>query len=364
MLKRFFCYGVFLLFSAAPLLQAQTENEIDLESDPAAEAPKNSSIPLEEQLEVIERKSTKPIKKKVAAEAAPVETKTFAEEANKLDTLEAPPVTESPAKPPRLTGPWYRNNSEWVASRTIRDGLMGDEPTTKILTDGKRYDMSIGKRFPLISFGEESLTRGWSAGFDGGMLVTLFRADSRNTSNVTFASENFDGFFGGYLARALDDTILMYRIGHVSSHLVDNNPRVTRAIPYSRFWQEVIISQTLSSILDPSLWDIHVQGALGANFMSEPKMSNPRALIGIDVGRTLGEPGGVSLILSADARRPGVKNQIPNYSAFIGIGRLKRPETLGRPFKIGIAHHWGSDYRNQYYRQRTSFTAFEVQLEI
>lgn len=353
--------------------QNDAEPKIDLESEPAAEAPKQS-IPLDEQLDAIDRKQ--PVKPKASSNstaagsantqphAAPPAKiipprHTFSEPAEPMPPL---PMANEEKSSLDKRAPWYRDLAEWVASRTIRDGLVGDEPTSKILTDGKRYDVSIGKRIPLIKFGDETLTRGWSVGFDGGMLVTLFRGDARN-QNVTFASENFDGFFGGYIARALDDTILMYRVGHISSHLVDNNPQILRAIPYSRFWQEIIISQTLNSVLHHSEWDVHVQGALGLNFMSEPVKDGPRALLGIDVGRNLDENGNFAIFGSFDFRRPGVKNQVPNYSVFLGLGRLKRPETKGRPYKVGVSHHWGSDYRNQYYLRRSTFTSFEVQLE-
>ena len=44
---------------------------------------------------------------------------------------------------------WYRNSGEWVASRTVRVGIP-TEPASKIVTDGKRYDITVGKRFPFF----------------------------------------------------------------------------------------------------------------------------------------------------------------------------------------------------------------------
>lgn len=348
-------FALLLILLASPL-QAATDNEglSDLVGEPAAAEPKPTKMGLDEQLDAVDRRANKRKQVDEPATILPPATNVVPDAENRPA---APPAYAYPVNPS-----WYRDLSEWVASRTIRDGLVGDEPTSKILTDGHRYDVSIGKRIPILVFGEATLTRGWSAGFDGGMLATLFRSKNRS-SNVTFSSENFDGFFGAYLARALDDTIIMYRIGHISSHLVDNNPQILRSIPYSRFWQEIIVSQTLNSILKASNWDLHIQGSLGLNFMSEPAKSNPRALLGVDVGRNLGESGSVAMISSLDFRHPGVAQQKPNFSAFLGIGRLKRPQTTGRPYKVGVSHHWGSDYRNQYYLRRTHFTSFEVQLE-
>lgn len=332
----------------------------------APETPKNMS--LDDQIEAIDSSPRKP-----APQPAPPQT--IAPAANTESAPAIPPLDSkgSPKQEDDFLGlnfrepigdkhSWYRGSGEWIASRTVRDGLVGDEPVSKILTDGKRFDASIGKRIPLIAINEESLTRAWSIGFDGGMLATLFR-NSGSSAKTVFATENFDGFFGGYVARALDNTILMYRIGHISSHLVDNNPRVIQAIPYSRFWNEIIVSQTLSSITQASPWDLHVQASVGLNFMSEPNKDNPRWLAGIDLGRTLGNPDSMAVVATFDIRHPGVANQLDNYAMFVGIGRLRRPETTHRPFKAGVSHHWGSDYRNQYYNRSTRFTSFEVQIE-
>lgn len=357
----------FPLFLAQPAL-SQSESE-DAEEETGAEAaPAKSGMSVDEQIEAIEsepakKHKTAPIplpppkesRKKTESEktAAPAKDE---EDDNKFLGLDF-------TQPIGAKHSWYRGSGEWIASRTVREGLVGDEPVSKILTDGKRFDVSIGKRIPIFTFNEESLTRAWSAGFDGGMAVSLFRNKNR-ANNVSFASENFDGFFGAYIARAMDDTIVMYRLGHISAHLVDNNPRVITAIPYSRFWNEIIVSQTLASVTEASNWDLHLQGALGLNFKSEPVKSNPRWLFGMDFGRKLGGPNSYALVATVDVRHSGVRNQKNNYSAFFGIGRLRRPESANRPVKFGVSHHWGSDYRNQYYNRKAKFTAFEIQAEL
>ena len=355
---------------------AQTEDLEEAEAPPE-EIEKNTgdkkNLSLEEQIEANE--IIAPSKKKPAPPPPPPPVESKATEKKSAQTLlPQAAAEEGPEESEKFLGldftapigkkhSWYRGSGEWIASRTVRDGLVGDEPVTKILTEGKRYDVTIGKRVPLLAINEESLTRAWGVGFDGGMMVTLFRNTGRS-SNVAFASENFDGFFGLYVARAMDDTIIMYRMGHISSHLVDNNRRVTRAIPYSRFWNEIIVSRTLSTVTSASPWDAHIQASIGANFKSEPKQSNPRWLFGFDIGRTLGGPDRMAAIASFDIRHAGVKSQSNDYAAFLGLGRLRRPESTHRPYRIGVSHHWGSDYRNQYYSSKAKYTAFEIQIEL
>lgn len=255
---------------------------------------------------------------------------------------------------------WYRDSGEWIAARTTRDGLTM-EPVTKVLTDGKRFDLSFGKRIAVHTWGEESMTKSWSAGFDGGMAITMFRG--REETDVTFATENFDGFFGAYLARALHNTIYMVRVAHVSSHLVDNNPAVLSAIPYSRFWMEFIVGKTFPDVGTSSRWNLHLQASIGLNFKSEPAKDSIRYLAGFDLGYSLFGTDSLSVITSFDLRQTGVAGQKTYYAAFLGLGRLKRPETTNRPWRFGISHHWGSDYRNQYFRNTDEFTSFELQLE-
>lgn len=255
---------------------------------------------------------------------------------------------------------WYRDSGEWIASRTTRDGLTM-EPVTKVLTDGKRFDVSFGKRIAVYTWDEESMTKAWTVGFDGGMAVTMFRG--RESTNVTFATENFDGFFGAYVARALYNTIYMLRVAHVSSHLVDNNPAVLTSIPYSRFWMEFIVGKTFPEVMQSSRWNLHVQGAIGLNFKSDPVKDSPRYLFGFDVDYGLFGPDTMAAIASFDLRHTGVKDQSIYYAAFLGFGRMKRPQTTNRPWRFGISHHWGSDYRNQYFRNQDTFTSFELQME-
>jgi hypothetical protein len=365
-MKNFFALvALFALFSTQAFAQTEELDEAPLDEAPKVEVEKKT-LSIEEQIEANE--VIAPTKKAAPAPApvSPLTPSLLPEEATQQ--ADAPKENEGFlgldfTEPIGRKHSWYRGSGEWIASRTVRDGLVGDEPVTKILTEGKRYDVTIGKRVPLLVINEESLTRAWSVGFDGGMMVTLFRSTG-SSSNVAFASENFDGFFGLYVARAMDDTIIMYRMGHISSHLVDNNRRVTRAIAYSRFWNEIIVSRTLSTVTAASPWDIHVQASLGANFKSEPKQANPRWLFGFDIGRTLGDPDSLAAITSFDVRHAGVKNQGNDYAAFLGIGRLRRPENTHRPYRIGVSHHWGSDYRNQYYLNRSKYTAFEIQIEL
>ena len=128
-------------------------------------------------------------------------------------------------------------------------------------------------------------------------------------------------------------------------------------------WKYFIFSRTLATVTQASPWDIHLQGAVGLNFKSEPKMHTPRWLAGIDIGRTIGGPSSWAVVSTIDARHSGVLNQHNNYSVFLGIGRLRRPETVNRPVKFGVSHHWGSDYRNQFFNKRGKFTAFEIQVD-
>ena len=256
---------------------------------------------------------------------------------------------------------WYRGSGEWIASRTVRDGLLGTA-STKITTDGKRYDTNLGKRISLYTFDEDSLTRAWSVGFDGGMAVTLIRENGAS-DNVVFSTETFDGFFGLYVARALDEFIIMGRVAHISSHRVDNNPQILLAFPYSRFWLEIITGYTWPKLRVFSRWNVYLQTGVGFNFKAEPRPDGPRILFGFDVGYTLKGPNSVAAILSFDLRHVGVSNQATHYSSFIGVGRLKRPETTHRPWRIGISKVWGSDYRNQYFGNTDEHTHFLVQME-
>ncbi|MFX7140345.1 hypothetical protein ABTH88_20675, partial [Acinetobacter baumannii] len=69
---------------------------------------------------------------------------------------------------------WYHNAGEILASRTTRT-IAPTDVSTKIISDAKRFDVSLGKRIPLYNWATDGLTSTWSVGVDGGMLASLVR---------------------------------------------------------------------------------------------------------------------------------------------------------------------------------------------
>lgn len=256
--------------------------------------------------------------------------------------------------------PWFRDAGEYIAFRTTR---MGDPTGTnsKIFTDGKRYDVSLGKRLSLLTWSEEGPATAWTAGIDGGMLASLARY-SRN-GQFTFATNTFDGYFGAYVATGFDGWLVLARFAHLSAHLVDNAPQILNPIAYSHFWEEIVVGKTFPAPNIESHWEIHAQGSIGLNHTSVPDKNNPRAGLGIDGGYAFSGPHSYALLASADLYRAGVENQKPSYRAFLGFGTLNRPGSTQRPFRAGLAHFRGSDYRNQLLAKRNNWTAFEVSTE-
>lgn len=349
--------------------QIETNTESEMEPEPESEARFNDEADASTDAEIANEEEDRftPKDESIANSGSnekptnlSIDTKNGTKMAEAQSISEGATTVDSIGPELRKDPRWYRTPGEWIAARTTRDGLTL-EPVAKILSDGKRFDVGLGKRVPVFSWGEESLTKAWSAGFDGGMMVTMFRG--RENTNVTFATENFDGFFGAYVARSLYNTIYMLRVAHVSSHLVDNNPRVLTAIPYSRFWLEAIVGRTFPAVDSSSPWNLHIQGALGFNFTSDPARDSMRYLFGFDLGYNLFGPDSLAIISSFDLRHTGVAGQSHYFATFLGLGRTKRPETTNRPWRIGVSHHWGSDYRNQYFRNTDKFTSMEVQLE-
>jgi hypothetical protein len=279
-----------------------------------------------------------------------------------LFAAEGDPLPEAPkATAEKEAQLWFRNAGEYISTRSTRMGFPTDV-NTKILTDGKRFDVSVGKRIPLYTWEEKSLSEAWVFGIDGGMLASLERFS--RSGNLTFGTYTFDGFFGAFAGKAWDGWLALLRTAHLSAHLVDNSPQVTSAVSYSQFWNELIVAKTLPGPEKISDWDLHIQGSVGLNNTSTPKGKQPRASLGVGFGHTLdGTPDGLALLASADALRAGVEGQRPSYSFFAGIGTLNRPQSKSRPFRAGLAHFTGSDYRNQYYARKQRWTTFELSAE-
>ena len=266
---------------------------------------------------------------------------------------------------------WYRDVGDWIASRTVRQDVT-TEPTNKILSDMKRFDVSLGKRLPLYTWSSNEEEKNWtlgrafSVGLDGGMAVTLTRTPYSTRTSLIFLSETFDGFFGIYFAYFFENNIFMLRNGHLSAHLIDNSQYINDPGPisYSLFWTEFVIGRNFLKVQESSRWDLYVQGSLGLTYKSQPMKRNPRATFGIDTSYGLTkDPQCLSVIASFDARAAGIVNQKANYVAFLGIGRPRRPELHRRPFRFGVGTTWGSDYRHQFYNRRAHFTGLELQTE-
>lgn len=256
---------------------------------------------------------------------------------------------------------WYRDAGDYIAHRSVRQGLATDT-TSKILTDFKRYDAAIGKRVSLLTWSEKGAATAWTAGIDAGMLASLQKY-SRN-GQLTFATNTFDGYFGAFLGKGVDGWNLMLRFAHLSAHLVDNSPNILNPNNYSQFWEELIVGKTFPNPEQASDWEIHVQGNVGLNHTSVPVARQPRAGLGVSAAHLLADHQSLSILSSADVLRAGVDNQKPTYAFFLGIGTMNRPNLNTRPFRIGVAHFRGSDYRNQNFNQRQKITMLELGLEL
>lgn len=272
---------------------------------------------------------------------------------------ETPPVPYNPAV--EKAKRWYRDAGEYLASRSVRP-LVPTDVNTKIITDAKRFDVSVGKRIPIHMWADEDLYKTWAFGVDGGMLASLTRYSSEG--RLTFATNTFDGMFGAWVGFTnAEGWLVMFRAAHLSAHLVDNSPLFLTPRGYSQFWNEVIVGKTFPRIDQPSEWNLHVQGSVGLNNTGTPSISQPRANLGFDFGHAFSGPDTLGFIASADASRAGVKEQKNTYGFFLGVGYLPRPETTHRPLKIGVAHFTGSDYRNQLYFNTQNWTTFEIETE-
>ncbi len=279
------------------------------------------------------------------------------------DNPAPPPAEAAPiaASPPGTERPWFRDAGEYLAYRTTRV-LAPTDVSTKIITDVKRYDVSVGKRIPLFRWKESSPTDGWSAGIDGGMLASL--TQYTNQGRLTFATNTFDGYFGAYVGMVNGDGwSAIFRTAHLSAHLVDNSPMILTPIAYSQFWNEVIVGKSWPETRRESDWEIHLQGELGLNNTAIPKADQPRADLSADFGYAFHGPDSLAVIANADALRAGVSNQPVTYLFFLGFGYLSRPQTTHRPFRFGVVHFRGSDYRNQIYFNRQNWTTFEMAAE-
>lgn len=285
---------------------------------------------------------------------------TFAEEGSPLPEATVPRGAYTRSAKPQEKKPWFRNAGEYMSSRSTRMGFPTDV-NTKIITDGKRYDVSVGKRIPLYTWSEKSLSEAWVFGIDGGMLASLERFS--RAGKLTFGTNTFDGFFALFISKSWDGWLAMLRSAHLSAHLVDNSPQVTGAVSYSQFWNEIIVGKTFPNPEKESEWDLHLQGSVGLNNTSAPVEKQPRAALGGSFGYALQGPDSLALLASADMLNAGVQGQKPTYAYFAGFGTLNRPNSTRRPFRAGVAHYRGSDYRNQFFNKRQKWTTFEISAE-
>lgn len=278
---------------------------------------------------------------------------------------------EDPLPQPNLPGykpgerepkekPWYRDAGDYLSSRSVRMGVPTDT-NTKVITDAKRFDVSLGKRISLFEWSEKGPAETWAAGIDGGMLASLTRY--KKGGQLTFATNTFDGFFGAWIGYIGGGWLTLFRYGHLSAHMVDSNSDLFAAKNYSQFWGEIIAGKTFPIHNEESDWEVHLQGSVGMNHTSAPAKKQPRATLGTTVSYSPWGPDSVAFIGSADALRAGVTGQKNSYSFFTGIGSINRPSSKHRPYRVGLAHFAGSDYRNQYYYLKQKWTTFEISTE-
>lgn len=270
---------------------------------------------------------------------------------------------ESTAKKRRTY--WYRDVGDWIADVTVRETVM-NQPSSKIITNGKRFDVQIGERMPLWTINPKNRTTGWSIGIDGGVATTLSRADQTSTGqkDLVFATETFDGHFGAYVAYGKRNYALMVRAGHLSSHLVDNSPQINNFISFSHFWTELAAVWSLTPPRKLRNWGGKLFGSIGFNWKVTPEERQPRAQLGLTLYHHLRGYDSLAIIGSADAFNQGIENQNIHWNFFIGIGYPKRAYSKKRPWRIGFNGMAGGETRNQFFSEDTYFTGVALQMEI
>jgi hypothetical protein len=255
---------------------------------------------------------------------------------------------------------WFRNAGEWLSTRTVRQGIATDA-TTKLITNGKRFDVTIGKRIPLFNWKEKSLSSVLTLGIDGGMMASLNRFKQGN--NPAFATETFDGFFGAFIGYTEGGNVFLLRTAHLSAHLVDNSPLIGIGSQYNQFWTEVIVGQNFPAPEEEADWDLYFQISAGRNYRSIPAPNGVRTQAGVSVGKCLSGLNSLAVLASADLLRQGASRQDPHYSAFLGLGYLNRPNSTHRPLRFGFSWQGGSDHRNQLHSRKSRFMGLEIQTE-
>lgn len=284
------------------------------------------------------------------------------------DEGNAPPIPEAAQRKSEYISEfkapyWYRAPEEWISGQTVRNTL-SNQPASHIYTDGKRFDVALGKRKVLFTWGRRGRTTAWVLGFDGGVGTTLTRVEKSGSSDLVFGTETFDGHFGGFIGRGSGDFIWLARIGHLSAHLVDNSPRLSQSISYSRFWVEGIVNYSFVPLHEKKPWALSAQAMIGANYKSTPSKKNPRYGIGITGSFQFWGFDSWGLIFDADLHNPGVENQDPHFNIFVGLGHPKHAYTTNHPWKIGINHMGGSESRNQFFTEDTGFTSLAIQMDL
>lgn len=246
---------------------------------------------------------------------------------------------------------WFREDGDYLVHLTLQEASPRDHMLF-VLSDMSSFETGIGKRLRL---GSPSKRFHW--GIEFSLFTSMTRYGVWNFKNISCDATY--GFFG---LLHFKPAILLFRLGHYCSNLLQGAPQFSRPIRFSQYFVAGELHCPLSLRSVPGLKALTPYFGLGAYVYQYPKSHHLPFDFGLGVESKEFLFPHKTLRLGIHASFNGMQRLVPTWSLFFGWGTSSGIATRRLPFSAGVFYQWGQDARGQFYQQRRRLLGIKINL--
>lgn len=262
------------------------------------------------------------------------------------------------------SGPGSQKDSgreSWIRFRTEGDDLVHltlveASPRNQILfvfSDLESFETGVGKRLRL-----GSPARWFHWGIDFGLFTSLARYGVWNFRNISC-----DATYGVFGLIHAEPAILLLRLGHDCSNLLQGAPEFSQPIRFSQYY---VYSRLLYPVSLPASTPVFKSlkpyAGIGAYIYQYPESHHLPFDFGFEIEFKEFLFPEKTLRFGVDLSCNGMTRYAPTGSLFLGWGTSKDIDARRLPFSIGLVYQWGQDARGQYHDQERRLLGIKINL--
>jgi hypothetical protein len=237
---------------------------------------------------------------------------------------------------------WFREYGDYLVYLTLQNASP-KEYLLSISSNMSFFETGIGKR---LRIGSPVKDIHW--GIEFGLFTSLKKIDVWSFKNISS-----DGKYGIFSLFDLKQAILLIRLAHYCSNLLQGGLNLTQPIKYSQYFIYSQLFFPMSNLKPvPCIKLIKPYFGVGAYFVQFPESHHLPFDFGIEIESIDFLLPYKALLLEFHCIFNGMQSLVPTFNLLLGWGSSSDIKINSLPFLIAAFYQWGQDARGQFFQQR------------